>query len=135
MDIDYESSDLKENCNSKNFPPKIVFEKEYVKELLKCKNETELIDSLKKKNVEITTLDAKFILNQVKKYKESISSKDLNYQEIPDIYLQDISGGRGLLHYFLLPIYAGGYVIGATPMVGVALYNMLRGVYDQLRGN
>ena len=136
--MNYDSSNSNKNCNSKKFSPEseIVFEKDYVKELLKCKNETELINSLKKKNIEITKSEAKFVLDQVEKYVESESNKDTNYQKISDPYLQNISGGKNknLLNYFLFPLYASGYVVGATPMLGIALYNMLRGAYDQLRG-
>lgn len=134
--MNYDSSDSKENCNSEKFSPEIIFEKDYTRELLKCKNEIDLIDSLKKKNIKITKSEAKFILDQVKKYIENASSKDVNYRKIPDQCLQDVSGGRkkDLWDYFLFPIYASGYVMGAAPMVGVALYNMLQGAYDQLRG-
>lgn len=134
--MNYDSSDLKENCNSEKFSPEIIFEKDYTKELLKCKNEINLIDSLKKKNIKITKSEAKFILDQVKKYIENASSKNINCRKIPDQYLQDISGGRkkNLWDYFLFPIYISGRAVGTIPALGIVFYNMLLGAYDQLRG-
>ncbi len=134
--VNNNSSNLNKNCNSKEFSSENIFKKDYIEELLKCKNEMELVNCLKKKNIEITESDAKFMLDQVNKYREKILNENLDYQKIPDSCLEDVSGGERnrLLHYLLLPVYVPGYLIGASPVIVTALYHMLQGVYDQLRG-
>lgn len=136
---DHSSSVLQNNLDI-NEMPKELMDKNYVHQLLKCKDPEDLYQTLKNKNLPLTREDATFIFSEVNRYKKDIKNNkksfDLSKQKLLDSCLENVSGGRKSAAYYISrPAYAAGYVIGAVPMIGWTVYSMVLGFKDQLKGD
>jgi hypothetical protein len=108
---------------------KALSDKNYILKLLASNSPEELKLELLNKNIKISLNDAKEILSEVAK------NKDTCFQQINDSSLENISGGKSAAYYISRPTYYTGYAIGKIPIVGIIAYNMVKGAVEQLKSD
>lgn len=135
---------------------------ECVRKLLDCKNPEELYHCMINQDLPVTVNDAKYIFNEVSKYKRELLNalppKDEKVSKLFSDNLETIIGGydvnaaekdfdlkknsgtknKKAAYYISRPTYYVGYGVGATakciPLVPIVIKSMVLGFKDQLFG-